>query len=204
MGKSNEKYHRILEAAVKVFACRGFHQATIAQIARQAQVADGTIYLYFKNKDDILVQFFSYKTRQVFDRFREDVAAGSNAVEKLRHLIQRHLQEFQRDRDMALLYQAETRRNSPLVAEQIKSMAKMYLDLVAGIIAQGQREGVMRQELDPDLVKRVILGAVEEVIATWLHSGAKYDLVSMTDSLVDLFLNGIGESTGIKPVPKGE
>ncbi len=190
--KSNDKYHRILEAAVKVFARQGFFQSTVAQIAKEAGVADGTIYLYFKNKDDILVQFFGYKAKQVFDRFRALVNQGDNAVEKLKNLIRGHLGEFQRDRDMAVVYQAETRRNSPLVKDQIKQMSKTYLDMLAEIVEQGQTEGHFRKDLYLGLVKRYVLGAVEEVINTWVLSGGKYDLESMADPLVDLLVRGIG------------
>lgn len=190
--KNNEKYHRILEAAVKVFADQGFFQSTVSQIAKEAGVADGTIYLYFENKDDILVQFFSYKTKQVFARFREEVDKADNTIDKLRNLIRRHLEEFQCDRNMAVVYQAETHQNSRLVEKQIKEMSKMYFDIVSEIVEQGQEEGVIKKDLYLSLVKRFILGAVDEVINTWLHSSSKYDLVSMADPLVELFLNGIG------------
>jgi TetR/AcrR family transcriptional regulator, fatty acid metabolism regulator protein len=156
-------------------------------------VADGTIYLYFKNKDDILVQFFEFKTKQVFDRFQKIVKKGDNAVEKLSQLIRRHLKEFEKDQNMAVVYQAETRRNSPLVKEQIRQMSKMYLDIVAEIVEQGQVEGCFRKDLYLGLVKRYILGAVEEVINTWIRSGGKYDLVAMADPLVDLLIRGIGK-----------
>ena len=192
--KGNGKYHRILEAAVKVFAEQGFHQSTISQIAREAGVADGTIYLYFKNKDDILVQFFNYKTKLVFDRFREEVDKADNCFDKLKNLIRRHLEEFQNDRNMAVLYQAETHQNSRLVEEQIKDMSKLYLDIVSEIVEQGQEEGGIRKDIYVGLVKRFILGGVDEVINTWLHSGGKYDLVSMADPLVDLFIRGIGNA----------
>jgi len=192
--KGNGKYHRILEAAVKVFAEQGFHQSTISQIAREAGVADGTIYLYFKNKDDILVQFFNYKTKLVFDRFREEVDKADNCFDKLRNLIRRHLEEFQNDRNMAVLYQAETHQNSRLVEEQIRDMSKLYLDIVSEIVEQGQEEGGIRKDIYVGLVKRFILGGVDEVINTWLHSGGKYDLVSMADPLVDLFIRGIGNA----------
>jgi len=190
--KLNDKYHRILEAAVKVFAEQGFFQSTISQIAKEAGVADGTIYLYFKNKEDILIQFFSYKTKQVFDRFREEVDKADNTIDKLRNLIRRHLEEFQRDRNMAVVYQAETHQSIRLVEDQIKEMSKMYLDIVSEIIEQGQEDGCIRKDLYIGLVKRFILGAVDEVINTWLHSKGKYDLVSMTDPLVELFMRGIG------------
>ena len=190
--KPNDKYQRILEAAVKVFAELGFHQATIAQIAKEAGVADGTIYLYFKNKDDILVQFFSYKTKLVFDHFQEAVGQADRAIDKLRNLIRRHLEEFQRDRNMAVVYQAETHQINRLAEEQIREMSKMYQDIVAEIVEQGQEEGAIRKSLYVGLVKRFILGAVDETINTWLHSDSKYDLVSMADSLLELFVRGVG------------
>jgi TetR/AcrR family transcriptional regulator, fatty acid metabolism regulator protein len=155
-------------------------------------VADGTIYLYFKNKDDILVQFFTYKTKLVFDRFREEVNKADNCFDKLRNLVRRHLEEFQNDRNMAVLYQAETHQNSRLVEKQIKEMSKLYLDIVSEIVERGQEEGRIRKDVYVGLVKRFILGGVDEVINTWLHSGGKYDLVSMANPLVDLFIRGIG------------
>jgi len=188
----SSKYHRILEAAVKVFARQGFRQSTVAQIAKEAGVADGTIYLYFKNKDDILVHFFSFKAKQVFDRFREEVARGTDSLEKLRNLIRVHLVEFQRDPDMAVVYQIETHQSRRFAEEQIREMGKMYRDIISDIVEEGQQEGLIRRDLYLSLVKRFILGAVEETIGTWLYSGRSYDLVSMADPLVDLFIKGIG------------
>ncbi len=196
--RENDKYHRILEAAIKIFAENGFFQSTIAQIAKEAGVADGTIYLYFKNKDDILVQFFNYKTKQVFGRFREEVDKAEGAIDKLQNLIRRHLQEFQADPNMAILYQSETHQRTRMVEDQIREMSDMYLDIVTEIVEQGQAQGSIRKDLYLSLVKRFILGAVDEVINTWLHSGGEYDLVSMTDPLVSLFIHGIG-STDNKP-----
>ena len=190
--EKNNKYHLILEAAIKVFARQGFHQSTVAQIAREAGVADGTIYLYFKNKDDILVQFFSYRTKQVFDRFRAAVNETDNSLDKLRNLIRCHLAEFQQDRNMAVVYQVETHQSSRLAETQIREMSQMYQDLVSEIVETGQQEGSIRRDLYVSLVKRFILGAVDEVINTWLHSDKNYDLVSMADPLVELIIRGIG------------
>jgi TetR/AcrR family fatty acid metabolism transcriptional regulator len=191
--EKNNKYHQILEAAVRIFARQGFHQSTIAQIAKEAGVADGTIYLYFKNKDDILVQFFSHRAKQVFESFREEVDRGQTSLDKLRNLINRHLTEFQRDRNGAVVYQVETHQSSRLAEEQIKEMSQMYRDLISEIVEQGQQEGQIRKDLYVGLVKRFIIGAVDEVINTWLHSNGEYDLVSMTEPLVELFIRGIGQ-----------
>ncbi len=190
--EKNDKYHRIIEAAVKVFARHGYYQSTISQIAKEAGVADGTIYLYFANKDDILVQIFSYRTKQVFERFREEVNRADSAIDKLKNLVGRHLEEFQRDRDMAIVYQTETHQISRLAEAQIKDMSKMYRDIISEIVEHGQDEGCIRKDLYLGLVKRFIIGAVDEVINTWLHSGGSYDLVSMADPLVDLVIRGIG------------
>ena len=195
--EKNDKYKRILESAVKIFADFGFHHSTISQIAKRAGVADGTIYLYFKNKDDILVQVFAYKTKQVFDRFKEAVDNAGTPVDKLRNLIYRHLTEFQRDPNMAVVYLAETRRKNRVVENQIRVMSKMYYDLVAEIIEQGQQDGSIRRELYLGLVKRFILGSVDEAVNTWLHSDGSYDLATMTDPLVDLFIRGIGKTKGM-------
>jgi TetR/AcrR family fatty acid metabolism transcriptional regulator len=199
---NNDKYHRILEAAVKVFAERGFFQSTISQIAKEAGVADGTIYLYFKNKDDILVQICSYKAKQIFDRFREEVEKADSAIDKLRNLICRHLEEFQRDRNMAVVYQTETHQMNRLTEDQIKEMSNMYLDIISKIVEQGQEEDSIRKDLYLSLVKRFILGAVDEVINTWLHSDGEYDLTSMADPLVELFIRGIGNKSEITDLVK--
>lgn len=197
--KTGEKYQRILEAAVSVFAKKGFYQSTISQIAREAGVADGTIYLYFKNKDDILVQFLNYKTKQVFSGFRESVDKADNSIDKLRNLVRRHLEEFQRDRDMAVVYQALAHQNNKLIQDYIREMSKMYLDIVGEIVERGQEEGTMRRDLYLGLVKQFILGAVESAISNWVRSRREYDLVSMADPLIDLFIRGLGN-----PEPKEE
>ena len=192
---NNDKYHQILNAAIKVFAEQGYHKATISQVAKAAGVADGTIYIYFKNKADILFNFFSYKTRRVFDRFKDEVETAQHAEDKLRNLIRRHLGEFQRDPNMAVVFQREALQARYIDEGYIKDITKMYLDIIENIIIQGQEEGSIRKDFQPGLAKRFILGAVNEVINTWVVTGVKYDLVAMADPLVDLYFKGIGNNT---------
>jgi len=190
--RGNNKRQSIINSSIRVFARQGFFQSTISQIAREAGVADGTIYLYFKNKEDILIQIFDVKTREVFEKFKEEVEKAGSSFDKLKNLIHRHLKEFQQDRDMAILYQSETHRQGRPFEAHIKKMSEMYLDIVSELVEQGQQEGIIRRDLYVSLVKRFILGSVDEVINTWLHSTKEYDLTSMADPLVDLFINGIG------------
>jgi len=197
--KKNDKYQQILKAAIKIFARQGYFNATISQIAKEAKVADGTIYLYFKGKEDILNHFFWYKTGHVFDKFKEEVSRADNALDKLRNLIHRHLFEFEHDKDMAVVYQVETRLRRRLSDQRVKEMSSMYFDLVAMIIRQGQNEGVIRKDLPIALVKQTIIGAIDEVITTWLYSSRKYRLLSMSEPLVDLLIKGIGREESNKP-----
>ncbi len=188
---NTEKYQKILEAAISVIAQEGFFNSTVSKIAQAAGVADGTIYLYFKNKNDILLHFFNHKTKEVFGAFREEVDKGHDARSKLHNLIKVHLNEFQKDRNMAVVFQAEARQIRYFEV-YIKDTTKMYFDLVGEIVALGQQEGTFRNGLDLNLVKRYILGAVDEVINTWLHTGETYDLTENAEALVELFINGIG------------
>lgn len=189
----SEKYHIILDAAIKVFAEHGFFQSTIAQIARKAGVADGTIYLYFENKDDILFQFFADKTAQVFDRFQQAVDKAGNAEEKLRNLVTSHFKEFQENKEMAIVFQAESRqvRQSDEIKAHIREISKKYREVIGEIIEEGQSEGSMRKDLYLGLVKTYITGAIDEVINSWVLADGKYNLESMADPLVELYLKGI-------------
>ncbi len=190
----SEKYHLILDAAIKVFAKNGFFQSTVSQIAREAGVADGTIYLYFENKEDILFQFFAFKTKQIFDQFQKVVDEGVSAEVKLRNLIKTHLGVFQTNMDMAIVFQAETRqvRQSEAIRVHVLEIARKYREVIGMIIEDGQREGGMRKDLYLGLVKTYITGAIDEVINSWVLADGKYDLVSMADPLVDLYVKGIG------------
>lgn len=190
--RNSDKYHQILTAAIKVFAERGFSQSTISQIAQEAGVADGTIYLYFKNKDDILVQFYERMTEHVSNRFWEAVERGQTAIEKLHNLIHAHLDVFQSEPNGAIVYQGETHLQWRLVQEPTRKMSKMYRDVISQVVALGQHEGTIRNDLYVGLVKRLINGAVEEVINTWIHTGRDHDLAAMAEPLVELFINGIG------------
>jgi TetR/AcrR family transcriptional regulator, fatty acid metabolism regulator protein len=190
--QNNGKYHQILNAAIKVFAEYGYFKSTISQVAREAGVADGTIYLYFKNKDDILYNFFNYKTRLVFSGFWESVKQAGNADDMLRNLIRRHLTEFQQDRSMAIVFQREALQARYIDDAYIRDIAIMYFDILDAIIKKGQKEGTFRKDFQAGLVKRLVLGAVNEVINTWVVAGSNYDLAELADPLADLFINGIG------------
>ena len=187
----NGKYEQILEAGVKVFAGQGYNGSTISAIARQAGVADGTIYLYFKNKEDILAQIVQKYTQRFFDTFKSSMGPGVSAVDKLKLLVRLHFEMSQQDMNTALVYQVEMRRSNRLMKEDIREALKTYHDLVGTIVEEGQQEGTIRHDLYIGLVKRLIFASVDEVITTWVLSGGKYELLPLAEPLVDLFLKGI-------------
>lgn len=189
--KSSDKHQRILDAAVKVFARKGFFQSKVAEIAREAGVADGTIYLYFKNKDDLLISIFEVKMEQVISSFRSAIEELASAREKLAGLIRMHLAEFHANPDLAAVFQVELRQSSRFMHESDKTQLKRYLDLVTEIIEQGQKEGVFRRDISAGLIKRLIFGTLDEVVSTWVLAGRRHDLKALAKPITDLFLRGI-------------
>ncbi|MBU2490206.1 MAG: TetR family transcriptional regulator [Proteobacteria bacterium] len=176
---------------MRVFAQEGYSGSTVSQIAREAGVADGTIYLYFKNKEDILASFVRQHSQEFFDRVEDSLAREKNAIDKLHALVRLHFAASRLDRHKALVYQVEMRQSSRLMKAEIRDALKRYLDLVGAILEEGQQEGLIRQDLYVGLVKRMIFASVDEVITAWVISGGKYDLAALADPLVDLFLDGV-------------
>lgn len=191
--KTPDKHQRILDAAVTVFARKGFFLSKVSEIAKEAGVADGTIYLYFKNKDDLLVSIFEVKMQEVITRFREAIVEVEDARSRLKCLIEMHLAEFQAYPDLAAVFQVELRQSSRFMREYKKGELKQYLDLIGEIVEQGQKEGAIRKDLPLGLVKRLIFGTLDEVVSTWVLAGRHYSLETLAQPIVDLFLRGIGE-----------
>ncbi|MCU0588187.1 MAG: TetR family transcriptional regulator [Syntrophobacteraceae bacterium] len=202
--KAPEKHQRILDAAVKVFASKGFFQAKVSEIAREAQVADGTVYLYFKSKDDLLISIFEVKMRKAIARFREAALQEEGALPRLRRLIRMHLGELQSDPHLAAVFQVELRQSQRFMREYAKSELKEYLDLIGEIIQEGQNEGTLRSDIPVGLAKRLIFGTIDEVVSTWVMSGMKQDMDSLVSPLLDLFLNGIGKGDAASRLEVGE
>ncbi len=187
----NGKFEQILAAGVKVFAEQGYSGSTVSAIAREAGVADGTIYLYFKNKEDILAQFVRGQSQKFFDAFRERMPGEKSAVDRLKLLVRLHFEVSQEDMHAALVYQVEMRRSTRLMKEDIRDALKSYHEIVGAILEEGQQEGTVRQDIHVGLIKRVIFASVDEAITTWVMARGKYGLVPLAEPLVEFFLQGI-------------
>ena len=193
--RENGKYDSILRAAIKVFAGSGFFNSKVADVAREAGVADGTVYLYFKNKDDILACIFNnYMDRALADG-RARLAELRDPVEKLRRIVHAHLEGLGRDRNLAVVFQVELRSSTKFMEQFSATKVTEYLDLISGVIEEGQKTGVFRQALNTKIVAKVLFGALDEMATNWVLSHKRYSLASTADPVLDVFLNGIVKQT---------
>ena len=190
--KDNEKHHRIIEAATKVFAKNGFYQSKIAQIAKEAGVADGTIYIYFENKDDILISLFEEQMKVVLDNMTLQLAKIDDPAEKLEIFASTHLDLIEKNKDMAEIIQVELRQSGKFMKEYKNERFLEYLDIIGDIISEGQKRGLFRKDVIPGVAKRAFFGALDEVSRFWvLSSRRQYDIRTVAKQISGFFLNGI-------------
>jgi len=188
--RTSDKRDRILEAAVKVFARKGYFAARVADIASQAGVADGTIYLYFRNKEDILVSLFDEIMAEHIEKGREELAAVEGAEARLLVIAQHHLRLLGGNRDLAVVFQVEFRQSTKFMERFTAGWLHDYLAVVSEVIEEGQKDGTFRPDLSRRLATKAFFGALDEMVTSWILSPKDYDLVQQAAPVVDLFLRG--------------
>ena len=165
-----ERRAAILEAAIDTFAQRGFHHARVSDVARQAGVADGTIYLYFKSKDDLLISLFEEKMEQIVATFRAEVNQYESAQERLKCFLELHLKMVAERPALAEVMTVELRQSAKFMREYKAPQFGAYLALLGEIISYGQGRGEVRSAFDPLLTRRIIFGALDELSLYWVSS----------------------------------
>lgn len=189
---NSEKYHRIIKAATKIFAEKGFFQSKISEIAREARVAAGTVYLYFESKDDILISLFEEQMKSVLDNMTAQVSRQKDPVKKLEKFALTHLQLIEQNKDMAEIIQVELRQSGRFMKEYKNEKFAQYLDLISDIIREGQENGVFKKDIIPGVAKRAFFGALDEMSRFWvLSSRRQYDIRVAAKQISSYFLNGI-------------
>jgi TetR/AcrR family fatty acid metabolism transcriptional regulator len=190
--KNSEKYYRIIEAATKIFAKKGFYQAKISEIAKEARVADGTIYIYFENKDDILISLFEEQMQAVLDNMVAKISTEQDPVKKLEKFAFNHLQLIEQNKNMAEIIQVELRQSSQFMKEYKNEKFIKYLDLIADIVREGQNRGIFEKNVIPGVAKRAFFGALDEMSRFWVLSSRKqYDIETAAKQISGYFLTGI-------------
>jgi TetR/AcrR family fatty acid metabolism transcriptional regulator len=188
--RNEDKRERILHAAVKVFARKGYFAARVSEIAQRAGVADGTIYLYFESKEDILVRLFDETMAEHAVEMRRVVKTLPTAGARLLALAERHLEVLGRNRDLAVVFQVELRQSIQFMKRFTAGWLKGYFALVGEVIEQGQREGELRADLNRKVATKAFFGALDEMVTSWIIGGKGYDLPRLAAPVVDLFLRG--------------
>ncbi|OAS84875.1 MULTISPECIES: TetR/AcrR family transcriptional regulator [Metabacillus] len=194
MKQKKPKYKQIIDAAVIVIAENGYHQAQVSKIAKQAGVADGTIYLYFKNKEDILVSLFQEKMGVFIEKIEDEIRSVETAAEKLFTLIETHFSLLAEDHHLAIVTQLELRQSNKELRLRINEVLKGYFNVVDKIITAGKETGEFREALDHRLARQMIFGTIDETVTTWVMNDQKYDLTKQAKQVHDLFVYGFTKS----------
>lgn len=186
-----DKRELILRAAIKLFARRGFFNAQVADVAREAGIAAGTVYLYFKGKDDLLISIFERTMQQGMDEGRTALTDVSDPVEQLRVLARLHLARLGEDRDLAVVFQVELRQSIKFMEHFSSTLLQDYLQTMRNAIADAQRQGRFRAEVSATFAAKALFGALDEMATNWILSRKRYALAGQADEVVDLFVRGM-------------
>ena len=185
------KRESILRAATRVFARNGYFNSKVADIAHAAGVADGTVYLYFKSKEEILHSIFDQNMAEAIAAGRKLIEKLRDPREKLRRIATLHLERLGADRDLAVVFQVELRGSTKFMREFSAAGFAEYLGLLRTTFEEGQRAGVFRSELNAKVVSKILFGALDEMATNWIISKRHYKLKPMADVVMEVFLNGV-------------
>ena len=188
---TGKKHEAILDAAVVEIARQGYYQTTVAMIAKRAGVADGTIYLYFGNKEEILFSLFDRAMERFIGQGREQLAALSGAEDKLLRVIALHLELVGQDRDLAIITQVELRHSLHFMDQFSRSKVADYLSVIAGVVVEGQSEGIFRADLDPVFAAKAIFGVLDEMATDWVLSHRNTRLENRAPEVSQFLLSGL-------------
>ncbi len=189
--RGTSKRERILRAAVEVFARNGYFNAKVTEIAKAAGVADGTIYLYFDGKEDLLNTIFREYTRNYLEQLEKKLAGINRPEERLRVAIAHHLETLGRDRSLAVVSQVELRHSLKFMSLLSQQEVADYLNMLRKIVEHGQTEGVFRRNLHPQFVAKSVFGILDEMVTSWILSEKEYVLAEQAEQVADLVLAGL-------------
>ena len=192
MARKNDKKDTIIHAAIKVFAGKGFFNSKVADVAREAGVADGTIYLYFKNKDDLLISLFETKMEEILHRFQGILEQPLTPPQKLERFIDLYFQMIREDKELAEVFQVELRQSSKFLKQYHNQKFLDFLGIIERIIRDGRDSGDFRSDTRIHTVKIAIFGALDELAREWiLIQGESNELEGYAAELTKIFIKGL-------------
>lgn len=189
---AGDKRERILDAAVRVFAKSGFHATRVADVAKAAGVADGTIYLYFESKDELLRSLFEDRVGRLLAFVKESLDKHESAKAKLAAIIELQLGVYEGEPELAEVMTVILRQSTKLLKEHARPGFMAYLDGIATIVAAGQKNGEFRNDVSPHFVARSLFGAIDGIALTWaLGKAERGGLSRAATQVTELFLRGL-------------
>jgi TetR/AcrR family fatty acid metabolism transcriptional regulator len=189
--RDSAKPGQILEAAIRVFARHGYYHSRVSDIAREAGIASGTIYLYFKTKDEILVRLFRDKMAEWVTLARREIAAEPDAPAKIRRLVALHFTVLERDPDLAEVVQVELRQGHKFFRGASAHEVSAYFDLIASILEEGIAAGQIRPDVPVKVATKVLFGAMDQMATSWVLGKRRYRLSDTADAVATIFLRGV-------------
>ncbi|MGA7616370.1 MAG: TetR/AcrR family transcriptional regulator [Thermoanaerobaculia bacterium] len=190
-GTVTGKRERILRAAIDVFARSGYASAKVANIAKTAGVADGTIYLYFQGKEDLLITIFREQSRGFLETLSHELQGVEDPREQLRIAIRVHLESFARDRALAIVFQVELRHSRKFVSQLSHEEVAEYISVIRRILEDGQKRGAFRKDWHPQVVAKCVFGMLDEMVTSWILSEKGFELLEQVEPLTSFALRGI-------------
>jgi len=190
-GPDGDKRRRILDAAVRAFGTHGYARTRISDIAKAADVADGTVYLYFDGKEALLTAIFADLMERFLSLAREALAGVEGAPARLRRVLELHLDNLGANRSLATVFQIEFRHSSRFMETFSRAQLRDYFELIAGILEEGRREGSVRADLDPWFATKCIFGVVDEAATNWVLAERNYRLSSVLDRVMEFVEGGL-------------
>lgn len=190
-GRNADKYRRILDAAIEVIAQHGYASSRVTDIASRARVADGTIYLYFHNKEELLMEAINTSFAGFLTRARADLHHLHDPRERLRRMAFLHLSMLGGNRNLAIVFQTELRHSAKFLAQFSTKHLIDYFQLIRHEIREGQRLGLFRPDLSDKVAANCFFGALDEMVTSWVLSEHDYPLGGAADAVVDVILKGL-------------
>jgi TetR/AcrR family fatty acid metabolism transcriptional regulator len=194
-GAATDKRESILRAAIRVFSQNGYFNSKVADIAKEAGIADGTVYLYFKSKEEILHSIFDRAMSEFIAEGLKEIDGIEKPDERLRRIARLHLEKLGADRDLAIVFQVELRGSTKFMQEFSAAGFAEYLGIIQATFVEGQKSGIFRKSLNPTVCSKILFGALDEMVTNWILSAKPYSLAPMADTVLDIFFNGIQSDT---------
>jgi TetR/AcrR family fatty acid metabolism transcriptional regulator len=200
--KDENKHQKILQAAIKVFSEKGFYNSRVSEIAKEANVADGTIYLYFKNKDDILISLFEEEFGKIVQNMRVSLEKDKDPLQKIKRFAIAHLSIVTKQQELAEVMGVEVRQSSKFMKEYVNKPFIEYLNIIRSVVIEGQEKGLIRKDLTPGIMKRAFFGALDEMARYWvLSTQKKHSIDDAALQISDVFIRGMMSKEAWKNYP---